>query len=87
MEEEAKKTHLASIGVNLTQAAMSACQPYLWEVVAQFGRETMALVSSAREVFALLWPNDDHAPELISQLAKKLAESPNRILEDRKSVV
>ena len=78
MEEEANKTHLASIGVNPTPAAMSTCQPYLREVVAQFGCETMALVRSTQEVFALLWPNDDHVPELISQLAKKLAESPDR---------
>ena len=85
MVEEAKKTNLASIGVAPTLVAMSACQPYLPEVVAQFGRETTALVRSAREVFALLWPNDDHAPELISQLAKKLAESPNRILELQES--
>ena len=38
------------------------------------------MVASAREVLQLLWPNDD-APELISRLAERLAELPNRILE------
>ena len=80
IEEEVKKTNLASIGVAPTITAMSACKPYLREVVAQFGRETVGLVAAACEVLKTLWP-DDGAPKVISELAKRLAESPDRILE------
>ena len=83
-EEEVKKTNLASIGVAPTAAAMSACQPYLQEVVAQFGREVVALVAAAREVLNLQWTNNN-APELISRLAERLAKSPDRILELQES--
>ena len=54
MEEEVKKTNLASIGVNPTPAAMSACQPTVREVLAQFGREMVALVAAAHEVLQVL---------------------------------
>ena len=84
MEDEAKKTNLASIGVAPNDAAMSACLPNVREVLAQFGREAVALVAAARKVLQALWPNDA-APALISKLAERLAESPNRILELQES--
>ena len=84
VEDEAKKTHLASIGVAPREAAMSACQPTVREVLAQFGRETVALVAAAREVLQVLWPNDS-APAIISKLADQLAKSPNRILDLQES--
>ena len=82
--DEAKKTHLASLGVVPTEPAMSAYQPTVREVLAQFGREAVALVAAAREVLEVLWP-DDEAPALISKLADRLAEYPNRILELQES--
>ena len=84
VEEQAKRTKLASIGVELNPTTMAACHPCLREVVTQFGREAVALVAAAREVLTTLWPSDG-APELISELAKRLAESPDRILELQES--
>ena len=56
IEEEAKKTHLASIGLPPSPAAMSACHPTLREVLAQFGRESALLVTAPREVLEVLFP-------------------------------
>ena len=68
-----------------TPAALSACQPTLREVLAQFGRESALLATAAREVLQVLFPYDTSLPELLSRLARQLAEAPDRILELQES--
>ena len=85
VEEEAKKTHLASIGLPSTPAALSAWQPTLREVLAQFGRESALLATSACEVLQVVFPYDTSLPELISRLARQLFKAPDRIQELQES--
>ena len=85
VEEEAKKTNLASIGVPPTPAALSACQPTLREVLDQFGRESALLATAAREVLQVLFPYDKALPKLLSRLADRLAEALKRVLELQES--
>ena len=80
VEEEAKKTHLASLGLPPSPAAMSGYQPTLQEVLGQFGRENAQLAKAARELLQVLYPYDTALPALISRLAERLAEAPDQFL-------